>query len=134
MQLNEDIGYQKAVAKYSASFMSDAKWLKLFRTIIASGVSIEHAVWFVIDSPHSFTTSFPSEHDLLPSRFKDGKFQPFEYRWIESVYIPNRFKPIIGVGYEREQHTSAIITALDAVGQFPIEEMDDGVRIYAYRK
>ena len=134
MQLNEDIGYHKAVAKYSASFMSDAKWLKLFRTIIACGVSIERAEWFVIDSPHSFSQSFPSERDLLPTRFEDGKFQPFEYRWIESVYIPNRFKPTIGVGYEREQDTSAMVAALDAVGQFPIEEMDDGVRIYAYRK
>ncbi len=130
----EDIEYRKALTKYEASFMSDAKWLKLFRAIIQAGIHIERAEWRFIDTAHSMWKSFPAEKDLLPTRFADGKFQPFEYRWLESVYIPGRFRPIADVGFERQQDTEAIIAALASVGQFNIEENADGITIHAYRR
>jgi len=37
----EDQRYGAAVAMHSASFMSDAKWLKFFRMVIQSVVAIE---------------------------------------------------------------------------------------------
>jgi hypothetical protein len=132
MPENEDIEYRKAVAKYTASFMSNAKWLKLFRSIIQSGASVERAEWRFIDSAHSIWESFPTERDLTPTRFADGRFQPFEYRWLESVYIPSRFKPIAGVGYEREQDTAAIVSLLKNIGEFPVEQSAGGITIRAY--
>lgn len=131
---NEDIEYQKALAKYEASYMSDAKWLKLFRAIIHAGIHIEHAHWKFIDSTHAYWKSFPAEKDLTPTRFADGKFQPFEYRWIESVFVPHRFRPIADVGFERHQDTEAMVTALELAGQFNIEETADGITIHAYKR
>ncbi len=134
MTSDEDIAYRKALAKYSASFMSDAKWLKLFRAIIQAGIHVERAEWRFIDSAHSMWKSFPSETDLTPTRFADGKFQPFGYRWLESVYVPRTFRPVADVGFERQQDTAAIVAALALAGQFNIEENADGITIHAYRR
>jgi hypothetical protein len=107
--------------------MSNSKWLALFRAIIKAGITIERAEWKFIDSAHSIWQSFPSEHDLLPTGFADGKFQRFEYRWLESVHIQSSFKPKKGVGYEWHQDIGAIVNILAKVGQFPVEE-SSGVR------
>jgi hypothetical protein len=122
------------MANYDASFMSNAKWLRLFRAVMQAGVSIERAEWRFIGSAHSIWQSFPSEHDLMPTRFADGKFHPFEYRWLESVFIPSRFRPTVGVGYEREQNTNAIVAALEIAGQFSIENSEKGVTIHGYHR
>jgi hypothetical protein len=127
-----DLEYRKAMAKYSASFMSNAKWLSFFRAIILAGIPIERAEWRFIDSTHSIWEPFPSERDLLPTRFADGRFQPFEYRWIESIYIPSSFKPTEGVGYERHQDTEAVVSTLARTGQFLVEKPANGITLYAY--
>ena len=129
---NEDLTYRKAVAKYSASFMSNAKWLSFFRTLIQAGITIERAEWRFIDSSHSIWMSFPAERDLRPIRFADGKFPPFEYRWLESVFIPHSFKPTPGVGLTRAQDTAGIVAALAQAGQFPIEKSAEGLVLRAY--
>jgi hypothetical protein len=134
MSHDEDLKYSKALAKYSASLMSDAKWLSFFRAITHAGITVERAEWRFIDSTHSIWQSFPSENDLLPTRFADGKFQPFEYRWLESIYVPSSFKSTVGVGYERHQDTGAIVDTLAKVGQFPIEESAGGITLQAYHR
>ncbi|HET7126521.1 MAG TPA: hypothetical protein VFI26_05455, partial [Lysobacter sp.] len=77
---SNDHEYARASAKYSASFMSNAKWLKLFQAIISSGVKIERAEWRYIDSAAVDHNALPEDCDLLPTRFADGRFQPFEYK------------------------------------------------------
>jgi hypothetical protein len=129
---SEEIEYQKAATKYSASFMNDAKWLKLFRTVISAGIPLERVQWKFIDTEHFIEASFPDEWDLLATGFADGKFQPFEYRWLEFVFIPNAFKPTAGVGYEKKQNTAAVVAALEQVAQFPIEVSPEGVTIRGY--
>lgn len=132
MPEDEELTYRKAVAKYSASFMSNAKWLSFFRALIQAGIAIERAQWRFIDSSHAIWMSFPAEHDLMPTRFADGKFQPFEYRWLESIFIPHRFKPVPNAAFEREQDTAAMLEALAQAGQFPIEASADGLVLRAY--
>jgi len=134
MMSDQDLKYRKSLAKYSASFMSNAKWLSFFRSIIQAGIIIERAEWRFIDSTESMWKPLPSEHDLLPTGFADGKFQPFDFRWIESIYIPASFKPIEGVGYERHQDTEAVIGALAEAGQFQVEVSANGVKLHAYRR
>jgi hypothetical protein len=131
---DEDVEYRKAASRYGASFMSNAKWLKLFRAVIDAGIAVERAQWRFIDSEHSIQVSFPEERDLGPTRFADGKFQPFEYRWIESVYVPNVFRPTPSVGYEKRQDTGALVAALEKVGRFPVEVSPDGITIVGYRR
>lgn len=133
MNQSEDAAYRKAASKYSVSYMSNAKWLKLFRTVISAGVPLEQARWKFIDTEHFVEVSFPTERDLEPTGFADGKFQPFEYRWLESVFIPHAFKPKVGVGYEKKQDTVAVVAALEKAGQFPVEVSPEGVTICGYR-
>ena len=133
MNQSEDEEYRKAASKYSASYMSNAKWLKLFRAVISAGVPLERARWKFIDTENFIEVSFPAEADLEPTRFADGKFQPFEYRWLESVFIPHVFKPKAGVGYEKRQNTAAVVAALEKAGQFPVEVSPEGVTIWGYR-
>jgi hypothetical protein len=131
---DEDVEYRRAASKYSASLMSNAKWRKLFNAVIDAGVVIERARWRFIDSDHTIEVSFPLAHDLREEGFADGKFQPFEYRWIEAVYVPNTFKPTPGVGYEVKQNTAGLVAALEKAGEFPIEEGPDGITIVGYRR
>ncbi len=133
MNQNEDAEYRKVAAKYSASYMSNAKWLKCFRAVISAGIPLERVRWKFIGTEHFVEVSFPLERDLEPTRFADGKFQPFEYRWLEFVFIPHAFKPKDGVGYERKQDTAAVVAALEQAGQFPIEVSSEGITIRGYR-
>jgi hypothetical protein len=130
----KDDTYQKAVSKYDASYMSNAKWLRLFRTAIRAQISFEFAVWRYIDSDHSAQIAFPKGFDLGETRFNDGRFQPHEYKWIESVFIPNSYRPKAGIGYEKKQETAAFVEALAKVGKFPVEVSEDGITIVAYRR
>lgn len=134
MRLDDEREYEKALSKYSASFMSNAKWLRLFNAVIQAGLNIERAEWRFIDSNHCFRQSFPTSNDLLPTRFADGAFQPIEYRWLESVFIPGSYRPTPGVGYERRQDIAAVLTALKKAGQFEVEESAGGITIHAYRR
>ncbi|WP_018605372.1 hypothetical protein [Uliginosibacterium gangwonense] len=134
MQASADVEYQKALAKYDASFMSDAKWLRLFRAVVSAGLVIDRASWKFVDSEHSIWQSFPSDRDLMPTRFADGKFQPFEYKWIESVFIPARYRPIEDVGYEKTQDTQGIVAALESEGKFQITKSETGITIHAYQR
>ena len=129
---NEDIEYRKAASKYGVSHMSNAKWLKFFRAVISVGVTLDRVRWKFIDTEHFVELSFPGEQDLEPTRFADGKFQPFEYRWLESVFIPHAFKPRAGVGYVQKQDTAAVVAVLEKTGQFPIEVSPEGITIRGY--
>jgi hypothetical protein len=134
MNPEDDLAYRKVLSKYGASFMSNAKWLSLFKAVIRARIEIQHAEWRFLDTTHSVWVSFPTDDDLLPTRFADGKFQPFEYRWLESVYIPHSYRPVHDVGYERCQDTGAVLRVLAEAGQFPIEVSADGITIRAYRR
>jgi hypothetical protein len=75
----------------------------------------------------------PSEDGLLPTRFADGRFQPFEYKWIEWVFVPHEFATVEGVGHRTKQDTQGLLRVMREVGQFDVEESPEGVRLYAYR-
>jgi hypothetical protein len=130
----EDLEYQRTLRGYSGSFMSNAKWLKLFRALLQAGIQIERAQWQLLGTTHSIWQSFPSERDLTPTGFADGKFQPLEYKWIEAVFIPHCYRPDPSVGFEKVQSTSQFVAALELAGKFPLEESSTGVTIRAYRK
>ena len=131
---SEDEEYRKVLSRYTTSYMSDSKWLRLFRAVNSAGISLPKVKWSYIGYDHSEWISFPEEHDLSAHRFADGRFQPFEYRWIESIFIPRRYRPVADVGYEEEQDTDGVVEALSAAGQFEISQSEDGITIYGYKK
>ncbi|HBF28767.1 hypothetical protein [Rhizobium sp.] len=135
MHTSKDIAYQKALDNYDASFMNNTKWLRLFCTVINAGIPIKQASWKLIDLPRAMLMPFPDFHELLPTRFSDGRFQPFEYKWIESIFVPHRYRPIANVGYEKIQDTTALWVALtSAQEQFPVEQSDTGITIRGYHR
>lgn len=130
----EDELYRRAMRRYSASFMSNAKWVRLLKAIAHSGIKIERSQWQYIDDGLTVCNPMPREKDLLPTRFADGMFQPFEYRWLEWVFIPHEYKPQPGVGFVRKQDTKSLLKVINAVGQFEVEVSEEGIRLLAYRK
>lgn len=127
-----DEAYRRARAKYSVAHMSNAKWLELFGAAADSGVVINRATWRFIDTEHVQENPLPHRAQLLPSRFADGRFQPFEYKWILSIFIPREYRVKPDVGATRLQDVTRLRAALDAAGNFPLVERGDGLSIVAY--
>lgn len=132
--MSDERAYRKALAAYSSSSMSNTKWVKLFKAVIESPVDVDRALWRFIDSEQVMMERMPGEKDLLPERFRDGRFQPFEYKWIESIFIPKEFPRIEGVGYRVKQDTTSLAAHLRRVARFDIDEVEDGLWIYGYRR
>lgn len=126
--------YQKYNSLYSVSYMSNSKWLRLFKAVANSGVEVQRSEWHFIDSDNVLLYPMPQESQLMPERFQDGLFQPFEYKWIKSIFIPSSFKPTPGVGYTIEQDTACVLSAIQEAGQFATESIEGGLWIHAYKK
>lgn len=129
-----DLEYKKASEKYSVSYMSNSKWLKLFSAWAESDIEIDFSNWKYIDSDHEEVHCLPKSNDLLENRFSDGRFQPFEYKWILSIYIPQTYRPVSNVGFERKQNIEELKSIARNVGQFPIFDIKNGIEIRGYEK
>lgn len=127
-----DLEYKKASQKYSLSHMNNSKWLKLFSAWADSGVEIEVSYWRFIESDHEETHRLPRKQDLMVNRFADGQFQPFEYKWILSIAIPATFKPVKNVGFERKQDTEKLKSIANALGKYPIFDIENGIEVRGY--
>jgi hypothetical protein len=92
--------YERAVAAFSAFYMSDAKWYKTFQAIANAQLGITHATWKFIDREQLFNYGALGLPDLLPSRLADSCFQPSEYKWIEWIHFPTRWRAHLDVGHE----------------------------------
>ncbi|MGY8872259.1 MAG: hypothetical protein ACKVJE_17620 [Pseudomonadales bacterium] len=129
-----DLEYKKASQKYSVSHMNNSKWLKLFSAWADSDVEIDVSHWKFIESEHEEVHCLPKAHDLLQNRFADGRFQPFEYKWILSIFIPRTYKPVSNVGFKREQDIEKLKSIANSLGQFPIFDVDSGIEIRGYEQ
>ena len=129
---DHDDAYRLVRATYSVAHMSDAKWVRLFNLCIDSGVTIDRAVWRFIDREHVLTSGLPRAGDLLPTRFADGRFQPVEYKWILSIFVPRVYRVMAGVGATRPQDVARLRAALEGRGSFPLVEREDGLTLVAY--
>jgi hypothetical protein len=126
--------YLKARAAYSASFMSNSKWVRLFAAVARSGIVVEQACWRLIPDFHGFWQGLPKERELLPNRFQDGRFQPFEFKWIESIFVPREYRPVANVGYTKGQDVARLQSVLEAAGHFMVRVDDAGLTIVAYQR
>jgi hypothetical protein len=126
--------YIKVSGRFSASLMSNAKWRKLFVLVARADLRIVRATWRFIDSENTMIQGLPREDELCESRFRDGRFQPFEYKWILSIEIPREYRPVADVGYVRHQPVEKLIEVLGSAGKFPLEQDDAGVTIVAYKR
>lgn len=126
--------YERNMKAFSVSYMSNAKWYKMFQAIASARLSITKATWKFISSEHLFNDGVPDLHDLLPSRLADGRFQPVEYKQIEWILFPRVWRPRADVGYEVSQDIKGLNRVLEAVGQFQTVEDERGLTIFGYDK
>jgi hypothetical protein len=130
--MNDD--YDKYASRFSVSHMNNAKWRKLFLAWARSGIEISHAEWSYIDSENIDILPLPQEYDVLEERFADGRFQPFEYKWIRKIKIPHQYRPKLEIGYEKKQDTATLKRIASDLGQFPIFNMADGIEVRGYEE
>ena len=114
--------------------MNNSKWLKLFKAWVDAGIEVEVTYWKFIDSDHEDIHCLPKSYDLLPNRFADGRFQPFEYKWILSVIIPRSYRPKSDVAFERSQDVDQLKSIAQKLGQFPIFDLENGIEVRGYEE
>lgn len=124
--------YERAAAGLSISYMSDAKWRKALGAIADAGIQLERATWKFIDSEHLHDWGVPRRADLLPTRLADGRFHPEEYKWIEWIRFPRRWRPIADVNHWVEQDLEGLKRALTAAGRFHHVEDVLGLTLFGY--
>lgn len=107
-----------AIARASASHMSNAKWLKLFTVLRDYGVGPLH--WKFVRQDEVATCPIPPAWGLRADGLGDVLPYPHgPYREIEWVEVPTA-------------QAAGVVEALAAVGQFPVRQLDSGVRVVGY--
>lgn len=121
--------------------MSDAKWHKLFAAVSASEWRPSAVIMKFVDTeePEDQPMPWPKPANFwVPRQWIDSPVYggPFELRSIEWMMFPTMVIPLFGdpdATSPRVQDFEAIRTALSKVGQFPLEEFPDGLRVIGYR-
>lgn len=118
----------------SASWMSDTKWRKLFVALGEADCGVERCVMKFVDVETPRTMNFPKEGDLWPPRpWIDSEFGPLELRAIEWLDIP-----LDGVSPASKDRPATRIdifkakSVIEKLGQFPLIEMPDRIRILGH--
>ena len=107
-----------AVARATASHMSNTKWRKVFAALLELGVGPVR--WKFVGDDHVFVQSVPPAHAVLERMLGDVLPYPYgQYREIEWVEVP-------------AARAAGVIEALAAVGQFPVRQCDTGLRVVGY--
>ncbi len=127
--------------RFSHALMSDTKWHKLFAVVHESDwhPSLVTIKFVESDAATPRLMRWPQPHSFWgPPQWVDtAEFGPVELRSIEWLTIPAivmapagyRGFPAAGL----PQDLAAIRTALSKVGQFPLEDTAEGLRIIGYR-
>lgn len=134
--MNSETKYSpdKMLKRFTASFMSNAKWRALFKTIAAANLDIKRSEWKLVGDDYIAVHQMPTELDINETRFSDGAFQPFEYKYIEWIFIPRSYKPYPNVESTINQDVAGLVRALENSGRkFPLYIDERGVTINGYR-
>lgn len=128
-----------ARSEFPHALMSDSKWRKLFAAVDRAGLAPERILVKFIDVGDIKSMRFPRESALHPPRpyVDTPEFGPIELRSIEWLLIPRQAyfpgddslpAPVV------EQDIDAIRKVVASLGQFPLEQMEDGLKVIGYRR
>jgi hypothetical protein len=107
-----------AIARAAACHMSNAKWLKFFAVLRA--LDIWPLRWKFVRQDGVVSCPAPRESGLRDDGLGDVMPYPYgPFREIEWVEVP-------------AEQTAGLVEALAAVGRFPIQQLDSGVRVVGY--
>lgn len=124
--------------KYSCSFMSNAKWRKLFSVINDRNIPLPSCVWKLVTDKDPQKGFIPDIEQLGDSYVGDcGALNgPFSFNTIEWLFLPSKVghrhyeKAPVKYSY---QNIEAIKNLIDSVGYFEYEITDEGIKIYGYK-
>ena len=106
------------IARASACHMSDAKWRKLFALL--RELDVGPLRWKFVRDDRIFVQPAPAADAELERTLGDVLPDPYgAYREIEWVEIST-------------ERAAGVTEALAAVGQFPVKQLDSGVRVVGY--
>jgi hypothetical protein len=120
--------------------MSDTKWRKVFAAMNGSDwlPSLVRVKFVDSESPEPRLMRLPCENSFWgPPQWVDtAEFGPVELRSIEWLTIPATVltrSEAKGASSGMAQDFPAIRAALAKVGQFPLEDTPDGLRVHGFR-
>jgi hypothetical protein len=123
--------------KFTAAFMSNAKWRKFFTVLDRPELNLKQAIWKFIDSDTEHRGSVPKSEDLSNQYVGDyGLLGPFAYKHIEWIELLHKGIP---AGFEKvpfahwDQDIPGALAILNEVGEFEIAETVRGLRIYGFK-
>lgn len=130
---------EKELSRFSASFMSNAKWRKLFSVINNGSLPISWCTWRMVGDKHPVEGKLPVLTRLSDSHVGDcGALNgPFPFKAIEWLLLPHKF------GYRSydnapmkyiTQDLKEIAQTIDSIGKCEYELTQDGLKIYGYKK
>ena len=112
---------------YSASNMSNSKWVKLFKIVASISNEIPCMNYKLVYGEEVFY-SFTEQHE---EHVEEQWFiEPLIYKEIEWVEFPVKNN----IEATKIQNISLLKEKLILSGKFPIEETETGVRVHAYHK
>jgi hypothetical protein len=119
----------------TASFMSDAKWRKFFDVAASNALAVWSGVWKLL-SEREQSGNFPGPADIWETAVDGCLNGPVDYRSIEWIEIPRLATyskyPNAPASFN-SQDVASFLHALNAAGQFQIEETERGFRVYGYK-
>src|SRR5262249_48349164 len=111
-------GVDPTTAGAAACHMSDTKWRKLFAVLREKGVGPLR--WKFVRDDRIFMQPAPPAQAVLERTLGDVLPYPYgPYREIDWVEVP-------------AERAAGVIEALAAAGQFPVQQLDSGVRVVGY--
>jgi len=132
--------FNRKVSEFSGHFMSNSKWLKLFKVISLHYpqirrcliVDIYHDESFeiIIPSADQFDTVFYAKgiKDVLmggPMLFKEIRWIEIPENWPEDVYTQFRNAPA--------QNLSNLEQEINGIGEFVIERGENSLKVFGYK-
>lgn len=121
-------------SKYSASFMSNTKWEKLFKALDTNDLLIKYILLKRVNRKEPYISYMPKVDDLEGIWVSEGKgecnYFYKEIEWIELIHV---HKPSNIPSQCIYQSTEVAFNVINNIGKFEIELNHSGLRIYGYK-
>lgn len=117
---------------YQASFMSDAKWIRLFTRLLeefSSGLAIRYKLIHGDEIHETMFSDVDTQFFMEPIYYKEIEWVEFVSEFEDWANPENRKAGKV----IRSQSVKGIADALPSIGRFEIEEGDRSIRIFGYR-
>lgn len=120
---------------YTCSYMSNSKWIKLFKALDTDEITLNHVSLKKISNLDSFFTYMPKSEDLdlkwVTEGYNECKYFYKEIEWVEFVAC---YKPSdIPAEYEY-QSIDLVRNVISSIGLFQVEESLNGLKVFGYKK